>query len=391
MSKKSIFDHKINRIGTGCEKWDQMEGNFGIPTPDGLAMWVADTDFLAPEPVQNALQALMSHGVYGYHGDETQYLEAVVWWMQERHGWKVDPASIFSVHGLVNGFALCVDTFSNPGDAVVLFTPVYHAFERVLQAADREITTCPLVNKSGRYELDLEDAAARLTGREKILAICSPHNPGGRVWRKSELEALAEFARRHDLLILSDEIHHDLVFPGHHHIPMATIAGIKDRLVMMTAATKTFNIAGCQCGNVIIDAPELRKQFARRLVALGVSGNVFGVELTRAAYSPQSLQWLEEQISYIEGNRELFDLGVNKIPGVSSMHLESTYLAWVDFSETGLNPDEIRKKVHVDARIAANTGPNFGRGGSHFMRFNLGTHRSVASEAVDRLHSVFNW
>jgi len=388
-AKTSIFDRKVNRIGSGCEKWDLMEASFGIPVTEGLPMWVADTDFLAPDPVQEVLSNLQKHGVFGYHGDETRYHDAVVNWMLERHGWVVDPASIFTVHGLVNGFALCVDAFTEPGDSIVLFTPVYHAFERVIRAADREVTSCPLVNENGRYVLDLKDAARRLTGREKMLVVCSPHNPGGRVWHRHELEALAEFAREHDLLLLSDEIHHDLVFPGHHHIPMAKIDGIRDRLIMMTAATKTFNIAGCHCGNVIIDADKLRKRFAKRLMALGITGDLFGIEMTRAAYSPLSIPWLEAQISYIDRNREILDTGVNAIPGVTSMHLESTYLAWVDFSGTGLDPDEISAKVNDNAKIAANSGRKFGLGGSHFMRFNLGAHRSIVEGAVERLHSAF--
>ncbi len=385
----SIFDRKVNRIGSGCEKWDLMESNFGIPVTEGLPMWVADTDFPAPEPVQEAVAALQRHGVYGYHGDETRYHDAIVHWMQDRHGWAVDPASIFTVHGLVNGFALCIDAFTRPGDAIVTFTPVYHAFERVIRAADRDITACPLVNDNGRYVMDLEDAAKRLTGREKMLVICSPHNPGGRVWHRQELEALAEFARQHDLLLLSDEIHHDLLFPGHQHLPMALIDGIQDRLIMMTAATKTFNIAGCHCGNVIIDDPELKARFSRRLTALGISGDVFGVVMTRAAYASGSIPWLEGQIGYIDGNREVFDRGVNAISGVSSMRLESTYLAWVDFSGTGLDPDDISAKVNDGARIAANAGCKFGPGGAHFMRFNLGAHRSIIEDAVERLQTAF--
>jgi len=384
------LDAPIERKGSGSEKWDMMPENFDICTDNGLPMSVADTDFPAPKTVQKTLNRLTQHGVYGYHGHETRYLDAIVGWMDLRHDWAVDPANIFSTHGLVNGFGLCIDVFTDPGDSVILFTPVYHAFERVISASERTILSSPLIIEDGIYKMDLSGLEARLTGKEKLIAFCSPHNPGGRVWSRKELEALAAFARKHNLLLISDEIHHDLVFEGHYHTPMALIDGISDQLIMMTAATKAFNIAGCHCGNVIISNPGLRKCFANRLVALGISADTFGIEMVTAAYSQESVAWLEGQIEYIDANRKIFDEGMNCIAGVKSMPLQSTYLSWVDFAGTGLDVDDVTHRISSIAKIAANPGRKFGRGGEMYHRFNIGLHKSHILDAVARLHHAFD-
>ena len=199
----------------------------------------------------------------------------------------------------------------------------------------------------------------------------------------------ASFAKRHDLILVSDEIHHDIVFPGNTHIPMAHIDGIEDRLVMMTATTKTFNIAGSHSGNVIIPNGDLRTKFARRMSAMGLSANSFGLFMATAAYSPDGAQWVDEMIAYLDGNRKIFDDGINAIPGLSSMPLESTYLAWVDFDGTGMARDEFTARVQDQAKIAANHGPTFGQGGESFLRFNIATPRARVEEAVARMQAAF--
>ncbi len=384
------FDEIIDRRGTHCVKWDMMETLYGVPADEGIAMWVADMDFRPPDCVQQALRGMIDHGVYGYFGDDRPYKAAIRWWMATRHGWTVEPDWIFTTHGLVNGTAMCVDTWTKPGDGVVLFTPVYHAFARVIRAAGREVVEFPMPMEDGRYVLDLEGWDARMTGRERMLILCSPHNPGGRVWTAEELRGVAEFAKRHDLILVSDEIHHDLVLPGHRHIPMTLAApDITDRLVMMTATTKTFNIAGSHVGNVIIPDAGLRTAFGTRMLAMGISPNSFGMVMATAAYSPEGAAWVDRLVAYLEGNRRVFDDGVNGIPGVRSMPLEATYLGWVDFSGTGMAPEEFTRRVEREARIAANHGASFGTGGKNFLRFNIATPRSRIEEAVTRLRAAF--
>lgn len=383
------FDTIIERRGTHSAKWDKMEMFSGVSPDDGLAMWVADMDFRPPQGVIDALGRLNDHGIFGYFGDDDDYLNAICWWMDHRHGWTVDPAHIFSTHGLVNGAGLCVDAYSEPGDAVVMFTPIYHAFFRVISAAGREVTELPMALNAGRYELDFAAYDAMMSGKEKLLILCSPHNPGGRVWAREELEGIVAFAQQHGLIIVSDEIHHDLVLPGHKHIPMATIPGAEERLVMMTAATKTFNLAGMHTGNVIIPDAGLRSAFEARMGALGISPNGFSKHMVPAAYSPEGAAWVDALMDYVDGNRRIFDEGLAAIPGVTPMPLEGTYLSWVDFSNTGMTAAEVLRRVQEDAKIAVNQGDTFGKGGATFQRFNIATQRSRVIEAVERMQKAF--
>jgi cystathionine beta-lyase len=353
-------------------------------------MWVADMDFRPPTCVQNALSNMAEVGVYGYYGNDAPYRNAICWWMQERHGWDVDPSWIFTTHGLVNGTGMCVDAFTNPGDGVVLFTPVYHAFARVIAAADRQVVECQMPIVDGRYVMDFAAYDTQMTGNEKMVILCSPHNPGGRVWNKDELQGVADFARRHDLILVSDEIHHDLVYPDHSHVAMPLVdPAITNRLVMMTATTKTFNIAGSHSGNVIIEDPDLRARFAKRMGGLGISPNSFGLHMAEAAYSPEGAQWVDELMLYLDGNRKIFDDAINAIPGAASMNLEATYLAWVDFAGMGMQQSEVNERVFKQARIAANHGPTFGTGGETFLRFNIATPRSYVEKAAARLKGAF--
>ena len=386
----AFFDEIIDRRDTNCQKWDGMQAHCGVSPEDGIAMWVADMDFRPPPSVPRALQGLIDRGVFGYPASDAPMREAVCRWMEARHGWRIEPDHVFSTDGLVNAIALCLDVFSEPGDGVVVFSPVYHAFGKVVRAAGRRLVECPLARENDRYEMDFERWAEQMTGGERILLLCSPHNPGGRVWTPAELRAMAEFARRHDLLIVSDEIHHDLVLPdGPRHLPTALIDGVEDRLVTLTAATKTFNLAGAHIGQVIIADAGLRERFAARLRALALSSGAIPPVMVEAAYSVEGAEWLAALLDYLDGNRRLFDAGVAAIPGLRSMPLEATYLAWVDFAGTGMAPEAFTARVERDARIAVNRGPTFGAGGESFLRFNLATPRARVAEAVDRLQAAF--
>ncbi len=385
-----LFDEQINRVGTHSVKWDMMEQLYGVPASTGLSMWVADMDFRPPACVQRAVEKMATHGVYGYYGDDTGYREAIRWWMATRHGWQLNPDHIFTTHGLVNATGLVLDTFTKAGDGIVLMTPVYHAFARTIKAAGRQVVECPLARIDGSYEMDFAAGDAQMTGNETMLILCSPHNPGGRVWTLAELQATADFCKRHDLILVSDEIHHDLVMPGHKHHAMPNAAPeISDRLIMLTASTKTFNIAGTHVGNVIIADDDLRPRFANRMMALGISPNSFGMHMAEAAYSPEGAAWVDDLVQYLDGNRRLFDHGVNAIPGIRSMPLEATYLSWVDFSGTGMAAAEIRERVEKVAQICANHGETFGKGGESFLRFNLATPRAQVEEAVSRLQEAY--
>jgi cystathionine beta-lyase len=341
--------------------------------------------------VQRAVEAMAAHGVYGYHdwGGDRAYTDAIRWWLTARHGWTPEPEAILTTHGLVNGVGLAVDAWTRPGDAVVLFTPVYHAFARVIRAGAREVRELPLQRDGERYVMDFAAYEPLMTGRERMVILCSPHNPGGRVWSPAELEEVAEFARRHDLVLVSDEIHCDLVMPGHHHTAMARVEGVADRLVMMTATTKTFNIAGAHIGNVIVGDERLRAPFAARMGALGISPSSFGMSMATAACSPEGAAWVDALVAYLDGNRRLLDEGLGAIPGVRPMPLEATYLAWVDFGGLGMTEAEVMRRIAADARIGVNRGSAFGQGGEGWARINFAAPRAMVAEAVARLQAAF--
>ena len=385
------FDEVIDRRGTHSSKWDTMEELYGVSPDSGLSMWVADMDFRAPKIIQEKLHGINSHGIYGYYGDYKEYNNSIKWWMKNRHNWEIDTSWIFTTHGLVNGTGLCIDAFTKPGDGIILFTPVYYQFSNLVEAARRKVVECPLKLIDNHYHFDFVAYERNLSGDEKMVILCSPHNPGGRVWTKNELQEVAKFAKKHDLVLVSDEIHHDLVYPNKSHtvMPIAD-PSVCDRLVMMTATTKTFNIAGAHSGNVIISNPNLRQKFSQRIKALGISPNSFGLFMATAAYSPEGAQWLDELLHYIDDNRVIFDREVNKIPGLSSMPLEGTYLAWVDFSGTGMEEEEFIYRVQKKAKIAVNHGSTFGTGGEKFLRFNLATPRTLIVEATKRLKDAFS-
>lgn len=383
------FDEKINRIGSHSLKWDMLESFYGMKPEDSLSMWVADMDFRPPQSVSDALQGAVDHGVHGYFGDESKHHQAIINWMQTRHQWTVEADWISTVHGLVQGTALCVQAFTQPDEGVILFTPVYHAFAKIIKANNREVIESPLELEHGRYEMNLEKLASQLKGHEKLMILCSPHNPGGRVWSVDELKQVAAFCQRHNLTLVSDEIHHDLVYSPAKHTVMSNAApDIIPQLVMLTATTKTFNIAGGLSGNVIIQDAQLRQQFLKAHSASGTSANRYGVLMATAAYEGGA-DWLDQLREYLDGNRRLLDEAIKGITGLESMPMDATYLAWVNFEKTGLSTEQVIERVEKQAAIATNHGAMFGQGGEGYLRFNFACQREVVEQAIERLRWVF--
>ena len=385
------FDEIIDRRGTYSSKWDLMESFSGVSAEDGIAMWVADMDFRAPDFLQDAVRGLLDKANYGYFSGIEEYHSAVKWWMLHRHNWTVQTDWMFITFGLGNGIAMSLQAFTDPGDAIVTFTPVYHEFANKIAKTGRVNTQLPLkIKADGTYAMDFDSYDAMMTGNEKLVLISSPHNPAGRVWTVDELNELADFCVRHDLLLISDEIHNDLVMPGHKHTPThVAVPQIADRLIAMTSGSKTFNIAGARTGCVMIPDPDLRARFAAYYKRFDISPNLLGITLTQAAYSPQGAVWVDSLNAYLERNIALFTERVNAIPGLAAMPMESTYLAWVDFSGTGMTQHEVLNRVHQDARIAPTPGIGLGAGGEDFHRFNIATPRARVQEACDRLAEAF--
>ena len=384
------FDAVIDRVGTYSSKWDTMQAKYGVSPDTGIAMWVADMDFPPPLAVNEVVQQAALHGVHGYFGDDTDYRQALIGWMQRRHDWHVEPDWIINAHGLCNAIGICLQAFSAVGDGVIIFSPVYHAFARIIKANGRQLVESPLVERDGRYHMDLAKLETMLTGNEKILLFCSPHNPGGRVWDKQELAELAGFCEKHDLLLVSDEVHNDLVFaPAKHTVLAKAAPDISHRLVTFVATTKTFNLAGTMIGSMVTANAELRRKIVRVAAAYGTSFNRLGMMMTQTAWRTGDA-WLQALLLYLAENRRIFEDGVNQIAGVKAMSIDATYLCWVNFADTGMPSDEFIRRVEAGAQIAANHGATFGTGGALFLRFNIACRRAHVHDAVARLQDAFS-
>ena len=386
------FDTVIDRRGTRSEKWDGMEGRYGVSPEDGLAMWLADMEFSPPPEVNEAIRRAADHGIHGYPGDLTSYHQAIVDWMDRRHGWSIEPKWISTTHGLVNAVNLLVQAFCEPGDKVVLQPPVYYPFFGAVTANGCEVINNRLVQIDGRYRMDLEELDHQACPATRMIILCSPHNPGGRVWTRFELEELAEFCLERDILIISDEIHHDLVYEGYTHTVLASLGPeVARRVITCTSASKTFNLAGSMTGNVIIPDDSLRRRFQLQMSRCGIHGpNSFGPLMATAAYN-NGEQWLKELLHYLLANRDRVDTVVKEsLPGVTSMQLEGTYLSWLDLWGTGLSMEEIILLVQDKAKLALNHGPTFGFGGDKHVRLNFACPRSMLDDALERLVGAFN-
>jgi cystathionine beta-lyase len=385
------FDRIIERRGTHSSKWDHIARLSGIESPDAIAMWVADMDFAAPPGVTSALTAEIQCAVHGYYADTGSWAAALADWMARRHGLRIDPSWVSPTPGIVSGLGLILQAVSTPGDEVVVFPPAYHAFRRIIVANERRILDAQLVGTDGRYAMDLDALRAKLTPRTKVVFLCSPHNPGGTVWSPAELRALAALCVEHDLILVSDEIHCDLVFTGAKHTPTITAAPeVADRLITCVAATKTFNLAGAHVGACFTSNAALKHKLDARIAASGLgSYNRFGMIATEAAWRTGEM-WLDHLLPYLAKSRDLFDARIEAAaPGARSMRLDATYLAWVDFSGTDLAPKEVADRVKKRARIFASPGEQFGPGGETWLRFNFATPRPILEEALSRLEDAF--
>ncbi len=383
------FDREKDRAGGHRSKFDNMQAFCGLTPDTGIAMWVADMDFDAAPCILDALRADLDSGYLGYFGNPGPVTDAIRGWMQARHGWSVDPAWIRFSHGVVNAFAMTLQAFSDPGEDIIVFSPVYHAFYSKARAMGRGILESQLVLQDGQYRMDLDALAGQLTGKERIAVFCSPHNPGGRLWDADEIRALAAFCAAHDLLLLSDEIHMDLCFPGARHLPTATTApDATPRLVTITAASKGFNIAGGETGFAIIEDPTLRARFDVAHKMMGGTPNRFGMLMTKAALT-EGAAWSEAVRAYLGGNFALWRDRIGALPGVSVMDMQATYLSWVDFERTGMAPGETTARLH-EAGIAMSPGAQFGQGGEHWHRFNIAMPRRRLERAIERIETAFS-
>lgn len=385
------FDQKINWRGTSRVTWNAMEPTFGVSPDDGIPMWVADMDFEPSPHILAAARTLISQGHLGYFTGLESYKQAVAWWLSARHDWQIDPDWLTVTAGLGNGIGMTLNALTDPGDEVIIFSPVYHEFRRKILNTGRVPREFPLAANGRTFDLDFDAYEAMLTGRERMVLFCSPHNPGGRIWTPEELASLAAFCKRHDLLLVSDEIHNDIVYPGQQHSVMPRAAPeFRDRTITMTSASKVFNLAGLRTGNVIIENTDLRARLVTFMKGVDLQPNIFGVKLGEAAFSPEGAEWVDALCIHLAANARAFETAIAAIPGITATHMQATYLAWVDFADTGMTMEEVRDRVYRQARLCPTPGIDLGPGGETCLRFNLGAPRSVIDEAAARLTEAFS-
>jgi len=378
------FDEIIDRNNTNCEKYDGRKRVFG--TDDLIPLWVADTDFRTPDFIVDAVKKRAEHEIYGYPIKPDSYYDSIKNWLFSQHQWNVERDWILYCPNVVMGLASSILSMTKPGDKIIVQPPVYFPFFHVVEGNDRIMVENPLKLENGRYYFDFDDLKSKIDKQTKMLLLCNPHNPGGRVWKKEELEELAQICIENEIIVVSDEIHSDIILHGNKHVPFATLSEAAANLSITTSsASKTFNIAGLSSAYLIIPDKNLRLKYNRFMQATHISsGNFFGLVATEAAYT-HGADWLKQLIEYLEGNyRFLEEFLESNLPLVKPMKPDSTYLVWIDLSKLNNSSDVLFEKL-IDAGVGLTPGYLFGTGGQNFIRLNLGCPLSVLKESLERI------
>lgn len=386
MVNLSIFDSPIERRHSNSVKWDVMEKIYSIEDASAiLPMWVADMDFAAPNAVIDAIKELLEHPVFGYSYVDQNCKNAITNWLQRRHNWQVSTDDILFHQGVVPAIASIIETFTKPGERVAISSPVYPPFTNVPKSQAREVVRIPLAEKNGSYEMDFEVFEQALATGVKIYILCNPHNPAGIVWSENELREIVRLCTKYDVLILSDEIHSDLVFSGHKHIPIAKLAeGEEARIITCVAPTKTFNLAGIQAAMMIVPDKEKRRALKKNAMAHGLMElNVFATVALQAAYE-YGETWLDELLQYIEHNMDVAVQSLNTLTGIKVAKPQGTYLLWIDYRETGLSEKDMMERLLQKGQLALEPGSKYGEEGLGFLRMNVACPLSTLEEGLKR-------
>lgn len=383
------FSNEINRLGTNSIKYDLIKKE---NKPEGtIPMWVADMDVQVPVKVQEAVENVAKHGIYGYSFCPDSYYDAIINWYQKRFSFTFTKEDVVTTPGVVTAVAMAVRAYTKPGDAVLIQRPVYYPFAMKIEANGRRVVNNPLINVEGRYIMDIEDFEKKIVAENvKLFILCNPHNPVGRVWTKEELLEIAKICKKHGVLVLSDEIHGDFVYDGRIQQPFANVMeGCRDFTITCTAPSKTFNLAGLQTSNIIIPNEELRKKFQEELdkASVGMIGPM-GIAACEAAYT-YGEEWLENLKELIVSNRDYLETFINDhLPELVMSELEGTYLAWVDMSGLAMTNEQLKDFMINEAKIWIDDGDMFGPEGENFVRFNLACTKATMEKAMKQLEEA---
>jgi len=384
------FDRIINRIGTDSIKWDGRERVFG--KADVIPLWVADMDFETPEFIRKRIAKRLEHPILGYTYRSDGFAGSFADWVKRRLDWTIDPKWVTFMPGVVAAVSVAVLAYTLPGDEVIIQPPVYHPFYFCVEGHGRNLILNHLIHENGRFTFDLELLKRQITPKTRMLILSSPHNPGGTVWTPEELSGLVSVCKEHDIRIVSDEIHSDLVFTPNHHTPILKVAeNYQHRILLTMAPSKTFNLAAMSTSIVVIPDEKERKQYEDLVHTLHVGmGNVFGIEALQAAYK-EGDQWLDQLLIYLRGNRQfIYDFLRSEISRVEMMVPEATYMTWLDFRKLGMASGVLNKFIIEKAGLGLNNGTQFGPGGEGFMRLNFGCPRSLLAQSMNQLKSAID-
>ncbi|WEK55220.1 MAG: pyridoxal phosphate-dependent aminotransferase [Candidatus Cohnella colombiensis] len=387
---KYDFDKRVDRTGKASYKWDQTEKLFG--KADILPLWVADMDFEPPKEVAEAIIARAEQRVYGYTFRTQGYYDAIMGWLSRRHGWTIEQEWLSSSPGVVPALSIMVQALTEPGDSIILQSPVYYPFYDVIKMNDRTIVENPLILQDGHYTMDFELLEQQAHAGARMMLLCSPHNPGGRVWKREELERVGEISLKYNMLVVVDEIHHDLVFKEHKHIPYASLSDELAKLsITCIAPSKTFNLAGLQAAAVIIPDEQLRRKYNTLLKTLSIHmESFFGLTAMESSYTHGD-EWLEQLLEYLEGNRDALIAFINEhLPQIKVIKPEGSYLAWLDCTQISTNPQELKRIMFEQAGVAFSEGSVFGKQGAGYLRVNFACPRSLMLQALKQFADAVN-
>ncbi|HGM3507884.1 TPA: MalY/PatB family protein [Clostridioides difficile] len=393
MSKYN-FDRVIDRVGTDCVKWDFRTNCSSKAQKDGLPFWIADMDFECAEPIIEALHKKVNHKIFGYSSNDSEkYFDSVCGWYKRRFNWEINREDIVFSPGVVPAVAILVRILTDSNEGVIVQKPVYYPFEAKIKSNNREVVNNPLIYENGTYRMDYDDLEEKAKcSNNKVLILCSPHNPVGRVWREEELKKVVEICKKYNLWIIADEIHSDLIRKGFKHTPLQALCPeYKDKIITCIAPSKTFNLAGMQLSNIIVNNNELRNKYQEEVTAVGVgtSPNPFAIVATIAAYN-ESEDWLDELNEYLDNNIKFIDEYLKEnLPKVKLVYPEGTYLAWLNFTAYGLNEVELEDLMFKKANVLFDEGYIFGKEGIGFERINVACPQSLLKECMDRLKATF--
>lgn len=387
--RKYNFDQIIDRKNTNALKTDVLKERYG--RDDLVPLWVADMDFLSPPEVTEAIIERAKHGLFGYTCASQAYYNSIINWVKTQHDWEIKQEWLSFIPGIVKGIAFVIDCFTTKEDNIIIQPPVYHPFRIIPTLHQRKVVDNPLKLKAGRFYMDFDNLKSVInSSNSKILILCNPHNPGGRVWTRQELVDLAEICYDNNILVISDEIHSDLALQENKHIPFASVSEkAANNSITFMAPSKTFNIAGIVSSFAVVQNEELRTKFYNYLVSSELEdGHIFAYTATQAAYEHGS-EWLSQLKEYIWSNVQFVNnyLKMN-IPEIKVMIPEASFLLWLDCRELNLSQEKLESLFVNDAKLALNTGTMFGKGGKGFMRLNLGSPRSVLEIALNNLQKA---